>query len=78
MATLNGVRGVAMSDFTASTTLHGQNFVSSTVSHATGSFPESKHLDGSNYNERTLAKINLSLKPSVAEITKRCETELGA
>ena len=47
------VRGVATSDFTASTaaTLHGQSFVSSTVSHATGSLPESKHLDGSNYNE---------------------------
>ena len=84
--------------------LHGQSFVSSTVSHATESLPKSKHLDGSNYNEwkfgmknflidaglwhyiepregqiidpdldkRTLAKINLSLKPSVAKITKRC------
>ena len=72
--------------------------------------PESKHLDGSNYNEwnfwlksflidaglwhciepregqiidpdldkRTLAKINLSLKPSVAKITKSCETASGA
>ena len=90
--------------------LHGQSFVSSSVSHATGSLLDSKHLDGSNNNEweflmknflidarlwhciepregqvidpdldkRTLAKMNLSLKPSVAKITKRCETAVGA
>ena len=29
-------------------------------------------------DKRTLPKINLSLKPSVAKITKRCETALGA
>lgn len=52
-----------------------------------GGRPESKHLDGSNYggwkfvtpdpnlDERTLAKINLSVKPNVSTQLEKCKSQ---